>query len=108
MSWSTRYKLLVLLCAIASAAALACADDPSGDEAVLDTAVDTDGDGVIDADDNCPADSNANQSDTDGDDEGDACDPDDDGDGDDDAVDNCPTTPNSNQLDTDGDGFGNA
>ena len=37
--------------------------------------VDTDGDGIPDAQDNCPAVSNANQLDTDGDGIGDACDP---------------------------------
>jgi len=37
--------------------------------------VDSDGDGVPDANDNCPNDSNANQRDTDGDDLGDVCDP---------------------------------
>ena len=42
---------------------------------------DTDGDGVIDDTDNCPNDANANQVNTDGDAQGDACDPDDDNDG---------------------------
>jgi len=42
---------------------------------------DSDGDGVLDAADNCPLVSNADQTDTDGDGIGDACDPDDDGDG---------------------------
>ena len=56
---------------------------------------DTDSDGVLDQDDNCPDVSNAAQTDTDGDGEGDACDStpngDTDGDGVDDLVDNCPT-----------------
>ena len=42
---------------------------------------DTDGDGVSDASDNCPAVANADQADLDEDGEGDACDSDDDGDG---------------------------
>jgi uncharacterized protein (TIGR03382 family) len=42
---------------------------------------DTDADGVADVDDNCPADSNSAQTDSDGDAAGDACDDDADGDG---------------------------
>lgn len=74
---------------------------------------DQDNDGVIDANDNCPLVSNADQADTDGDGQGDACDacPNDpsndvDGDGICGDVDNCPTTSNADQLDTDGDGVG--
>lgn len=55
---------------------------------------DSDGDGSIDACDNCPADFNADQLDTDGDTTGDVCD-------------NCPFVANSNQADCDGDGIGN-
>src|SRR5262249_6329046 len=40
-----------------------------------DPIIDTDGDGIPDAQDNCPAVSNANQLDTDGDGIGNACDP---------------------------------
>ena len=43
--------------------------------------IDSDGDGVLDNDDNCPAVANEDQSDTDSDGQGDACDSDDDGDG---------------------------
>jgi len=39
------------------------------------SATDTDGDGVIDGADNCPADANQTQTDADGDGKGDACDP---------------------------------
>jgi len=64
--------------------------------------IDTDGDGVCDDVDNCPAIDNPNQEDQDGDGVGDVCD-------------NCPTTPNANQdpgactsqvtlCDVDGDG----
>ena len=58
--------------------------DKSGnvlDEYRLTKNVDSDGDGVLDNDDNCPRVSNEDQTDTDSDGEGDACDDDDDGDG---------------------------
>ncbi|EYF05541.1 DUF4215 domain-containing protein [Chondromyces apiculatus] len=92
---------------------------------------DTDGDGVPDADDNCPTVFNpvrpldgGAQADHDSDGQGDACDvcpidagttactppnPDDsDGDGIPNASDNCPTEPNPDQADQDGDGRGDA
>jgi hypothetical protein len=56
-------------------------------------ALDSDGDGVPDVDDNCRSVKNANQTDTDGDRVGDACD-------------NCPTVANSGQKDSDRDGIG--
>ena len=58
-------------------------------------AVDSDGDSIPDATDNCPSVSNPTQADTDGDARGDACD-------------NCPAIANLNQLDTDADGVGEA
>ncbi|MDP6703876.1 MAG: thrombospondin type 3 repeat-containing protein, partial [archaeon] len=102
-----------------------------------DGCTDSDGDGLSDSNDNCPAVSNSAQTDTDGDGLGDACDDDDDGDGvldstdscsgtvegtnvaDDgcedsdndgtsDSNDNCPDNYNENQADMDGDGFGDA
>ena len=92
---------------------------------------DEDGDGIIEALDNCPAISNANQLDTDADSigdgcdncpskynptqqdidrdgAGDACDPDIDGDAVLNGVDNCPYRANPGQLDTDGDLVGDA
>jgi hypothetical protein len=56
---------------------------------------DADGDGVCDANDNCPTVPNPGQEDTDADAVGDACD-------------NCPFDVNPGQLDLDGDGVGDA
>lgn len=73
---------------------------------------DNDGDGIPDADDNCPQAMNTNQSDIDNDGVGDACDDQDDTDTDGDGVrddaDNCPFTANAAQLDADEDGTGDA
>ncbi|MEP0844688.1 MAG: FG-GAP repeat protein [Phycisphaerae bacterium] len=59
------------------------------------TPVDNDGDGYVDAGDNCPAVPNVDQADGDGDGVGNACD-------------NCPGVANTPQTDTDGDGVGEA
>jgi Zn-dependent metalloprotease len=79
---------------------------------------DSDGDGILDAYDNCPAIQNPSQEDADGDDIGDICDActDTDGDGYGNPgypantcqLDNCPTVSNPTQADADGDGIGNA
>lgn len=78
--------------------------------------VDSDGDGIIDANDNCVDTPNPDQANSDGDSHGDACDncpyddnenqEDGDGDGVGDICDNCPDIPNPDQADCDGDGIG--
>ena len=75
---------------------------------INDVLLDRDGDGVADADDNCPSTPNPGQEDSDSDGEGDICDFDLDNDGVDDADDNCPSIANPGQEDLDGDGKGNA
>jgi len=67
---------------------------------------DIDGDGIVNASDNCPSVSNADQLDSDADLLGDACDLDLDGDSIVNAQDNCPARPNRSQYDEDGDGIG--
>lgn len=70
--------------------------------------IDQDGDGVVDAEDNCAAVANADQSDSDADGFGDLCDLDQDGDFVEDTSDNCPALANPLQADLDGDLIGDA
>jgi hypothetical protein len=67
---------------------------------------DRDFDGIADSADNCPELENADQTDTDADATGDACDADDDADGRFDEDDLCPLTADASQQDTDLDGQG--
>jgi len=75
---------------------------------------DIDGDGVPDREDNCPNVPNSDQADSDGNGDGDLCDPFDpnagfidfDNDGVVDQIDNCVAVFNPDQLDSDGDGVG--
>lgn len=69
---------------------------------------DSDRDGALDGSDNCARLANADQTDTDGDRLGDACDDDDDGDGVLDTRDNCPRAANANQGDRNSNGVGDA
>ncbi len=74
---------------------------------------DADVDGFADSADNCPAQHNPGQADSDGDGAGNACDgtpygPDADGDTVPDLADNCPSAANPTQRDRDGDGSGDA
>ena len=74
---------------------------------------DGDADGLADGSDNCPAVANPDQTDSDGDGTGDACEappppPDGDADGVPDSSDNCPAAANADQTDTDADGQGDA
>ncbi|WP_337833622.1 DUF4114 domain-containing protein [Desulfonema magnum] len=75
-------------------------DYPDGSEPA-----DTDGDGVADDADNCPSVANPDQTNSDDDETGDACDTDDDNDGTPDETDAFPLDP-AEQTDTDGDGTG--
>jgi hypothetical protein len=81
-------------------------NDTSPTESYIAPGQDLDGDGRSIASDNCPSVANADQTDTDGDGIGDACDEEDDGDGVADAQDNCRTARNADQADVDRDGIG--
>lgn len=109
--------LLVLLLSACGGGGGASEKDSDGDgvvdsqDAFINDAretTDTDGDGTGDNGDNCPVIANADQLNTDGDAQGDACDTDSDNDTILNEADNCPLNVNTDQLNTDGDDFGNA
>ena len=77
------------------------------DDISLTTPDDPDGDGFPIGTDNCPSVAN-DQTNTDRDALGDACDPDDDADGLDDGPDNCELAANADEANADGDELGNA
>ncbi len=82
--------------------------DSDGDGSGDACDADDDEDGILDAVDNCPVQSNTAQGDLDADGVGDACDDDMDGDGVEDSSDNCPVHANAGQEDADGDFQGDA
>lgn len=107
-------------CAVNQRCAGICVDRDTDGDGVIDARdnciddvnpaqADADQDGDGDVCDNCPAFSNPDQADVNNDGIGDACSPilDADGDGIDDAHDNCPADANADQADQDQDGFGN-
>ena len=75
---------------------------------VASAPADADEDEVDNEDDNCPFAANEDQTDSDGDDEGDACDPDRDGDGIENPADICPDVYDPDDVDSDGDLLGDA
>ncbi|RIK91590.1 MAG: hypothetical protein DCC71_25020 [Proteobacteria bacterium] len=92
-------------------AAVEIGDSDLDCDGVDDASDDSDGDGVLQTDDNCPNDANPSQEDGDFDGLGDACDDDDDGDACTDALDLCPIVDDGPcygiaPVDTDGDGKG--
>lgn len=96
-----RYSLFLLFCFTL----MTCNNDEFLNSAGQG-ADDSDGDGIVNSEDNCSEVSNTDQLDTDQDGFGDLCDNDDDDDGILDDEDNCPLTPNPDQVDLDQDGIG--
>lgn len=83
-------------------------DSAASDCFLVTQPLDSDGDGWLNRDDNCPADANPDQADTDSDRVGDVCDGDADNDGVLDTEDNCPTVRNEDQSNNDRDTEGDA
>ncbi|MEE2652189.1 MAG: thrombospondin type 3 repeat-containing protein [Pseudomonadota bacterium] len=86
--------------------ALESGGDANRDPEPANTVPDTDGDGIVDDDDNCPLVTNGDQADLDEDQQGDVCDDDRDGDGVINADDAFPDD-RTEAVDTDDDGTGN-
>ena len=99
---------------------ISCTEEPGEEEEEPETPADTDGDGIADRKDNCPLVANADQTDSDSDGKGDACEevpeepetpetPEDtDGDGIPNGADNCPEVANPLQEDADNNKVGDA
>jgi len=92
-------------CTIDYCASGVCGHEPSKSPACC---ADQDKDGICDKSDNCPAQANPGQADSDKDGVGDVCDPDRDGDKVENKPDNCPDIYNPDQKDSDKDGKGDA
>jgi hypothetical protein len=117
-SRSARWVLLVILLIVPAWLGTTCSGIGGGGGGGGGTSTDLDGDGIPNAQDNCPTVFNPDQKDTDKDGVGDACDncptianadqKDTDKDGVGDVCDNCPTVANADQKDTDKDGVGDA
>ncbi|MBN2561958.1 MAG: thrombospondin type 3 repeat-containing protein [Phycisphaerae bacterium] len=102
------FLAVVSVLASAAAVVVGCRERGTTSPYVIGGAGDDDNDGVPNSTDNCPSTPNADQTDTDGDRVGDACDSDLDGDGVPNNSDNCLYTPNVDQIDADRDGVGDA
>jgi hypothetical protein len=105
--------IMVILAVLTIQVIIGCSDkgtNPGPDPNPPGPIVDSDNDGVPDNSDNCPNTYNPNQTDSDGDGIGDACEStpptDSDSDGIPDSRDNCASTYNPDQKDSDGDGIG--
>ena len=85
----TLYSLVMVVLLIFTLQTISLADDVTNEQG------DTDSDGVLNDNDNCPTVSNSNQEDSDADSIGNACD-------------NCPNAANPSQQDADSDGVGDA
>ena len=83
MSIQLRLGMLCVLLALLQACGGSSSSSSGGS---TPEAIDTDSDGILDADDNCPAVANPNQQDADDDGAGDACDADDARDSDEDGI----------------------
>lgn len=99
-------RLIILVLPALSVTFPAMANEPEPLVLLATEPLDSDGDGVLDAFDNCRLVENLAQIDVDGDGIGDPCDPDRDGDSVYNVLDNCPSLANAEQLDSNLDGIG--
>ncbi|QQR90840.1 MAG: thrombospondin type 3 repeat-containing protein [Myxococcales bacterium] len=112
-TWLFLFTLLAFSCSDSQPSSEYNGDDDAGVDGATDTQRldagitpdDSDGDGVINSQDNCPSVANTKQRDRDDDGIGDLCDDDLDGDGLDNAIDVCDDTDSYGEPDYDGDGL---